>query len=153
MSTAPLFHVIVCGALVNGDGKVLVARRKPDKKLGGLWEFPGGKLEPGETLSGALAREFKEELGITVTAPELWHVEPYAYPHGNVLILFYLCRDWRGEIKLTDHDELAWVTVEEMRALKLLPANATSLAKLSKELLGVAHTPQADGYNPLSPEG
>jgi 8-oxo-dGTP diphosphatase len=125
---------VVCAAIVDGKGRVLIARRAPDKKLGGKWEFPGGKLEPGEELEAALVREIREELHVSIRVKSLLHVRPYVYPHGNVLILFYLCDSLTGEVKLTDHDEVRWCTVAELGELPLLPANEEALAKLDAVL-------------------
>ena len=130
MSAACLFRVIVCAAIRNAEGKILLARRKPEKILGGFWEFPGGKLESGEALEDALRRELREELEIEIANVELLHVEPYHYDHGDVVILFYAC-DWaEGEIKLHDHDAVAWCAPNELQAFNLLPANQTAIAKL-----------------------
>jgi len=124
------YNVIVCAALLNSENKIFIARRKPEKKLGGFWEFPGGKLEDGEELEAALKREFVEELDIKITIDKLLHVKPYVYDHGAVLILFYLGKIESGEITLTDHDEYKWCTVPELRELKLLPANEEVLVIL-----------------------
>lgn len=118
-----LFHVIVCAAIANEDGKIFIARRKPEKKLGGFWEFPGGKLEPGEDLEPALKREIREELNVEINAIRLLHIKPFVYEHGAVLILFYLCRHASGEFQLIDHDDCRWLKPQELKTLKLLPAN------------------------------
>ncbi len=130
MNDPTLFRVIVCAAIRNRDGKILIARRKPEKILGGFWEFPGGKLEAGEELEAALRRELREELAIEIQNVELLHVEPHVYGHGQVLILFYTA-DWKtGELTLTDHDEVAWCEVSKLQNYNLLPANQKALAKL-----------------------
>lgn len=126
----PLFQVVVCAAILDEENRILIARRAPGKKLGGKWEFPGGKLEPGEDLEAALKREIREEMDVDIRVKSLLHVRPYVYPHGNVLILFYLCDSLTGEVKLLDHDEVRWCTVNELRELPLLPANEEALAKL-----------------------
>jgi 8-oxo-dGTP diphosphatase len=132
--TAPLFQVVVCAAIVNSEKKVFIARRAPGKKLEGFWEFPGGKLESSEDLEGALHRELSEELGISVRIKTLLHVKPHSYAHGNTLILFYLCDSPVGELQLKDHDQMLWCTVDELKSLKLLPANAEALEKLKAAL-------------------
>lgn len=120
----PLFQVIVCAAIQNQDGRILITRRAPQKKLGGYWEFPGGKLEHGEECEAALRRELKEELGITVGHAQLLQAKPHVYDHGAVLILFYLCKDLQGKLTLTDHDALKWLTPQELSEHEgLLPAN------------------------------
>lgn len=118
-----LFHVIVCAAIANKDGEIFIARRKPEKKLGGFWEFPGGKLELGEDLIPALEREIREELSIQIDSIKLLQAKPFVYDHGAVLILFYSCRHSDGDIKLVDHDEYRWLKPQELKTLKLLPAN------------------------------
>lgn len=129
-----LFHVVVCAAIINPKGQILVARRKSDKKLGGFWEFPGGKLESGEDLSGALKREIQEELQLNIQNEKLLLAKPFSYPHGQVLILFYRC-DWQsGEAVLVDHDEIKWCAASDLRSLKLLPANEELVLALEKSL-------------------
>lgn len=127
------FKVIVCGAILNKDNKILIARRKPQKKMGGLWEFPGGKLKWGEELTEALRREISEELGIKITVETLLHIKPYVYDHGAVLILFYLCRYASGEITLKDHDRYEWCAADELKKHPLLPANDEVLGMLKKK--------------------
>jgi mutator protein MutT len=124
------FHVIVCAILKNDKNEIFIARRAADKKLGGFWEFPGGKLEMGEELEPALKREIKEELSIEIEIEKLLHVNPHKYPHGSVLILFYLCKPQSTNFKLVDHDEIAWCTLSELQNYKLLPANEEVLEKL-----------------------
>lgn len=124
------FKVIPCAAILNKENKILIARRKPEKILGGLWEFPGGKLEHGEKVEDALLREVKEELEIQVTIDKLLHVKSYVYDHGAVLILFYFCHFESGQIRLIDHDKYRWCSVNELKELPLLPANEEVLAKL-----------------------
>lgn len=117
------FHVIVCAAIENQQGQIFVARRSPDKKLGGYWEFPGGKLEHGEELEEALKREIKEELSIEVSVEDLLLIKPHMYSHGAVLILFYLCKPVTNSIKLVDHDDFKWLEPNELNSVNLLPAN------------------------------
>ena len=133
---AELFHVVVCAILINHDKKIFLARRSPNKKLGGKWEFPGGKLELGEEPEAALAREIREELSVTIKNPQLLHLKPYAYPHGNVLILFYTCLNFTDEPKIqeSDHDLCGWYDFEDLKSLDLLPANAEALDKLKNNL-------------------
>jgi len=110
--TAPLKHIgeVVC-ALVERDGLFLIARRPRDKSLGGLWEFPGGKVEPGETPRQALHRELMEEMRITVEiiAP-LTPVE-HTYPDFSLRLVPFRCTLSGGEPLLAEHDELAWISL------------------------------------------
>lgn len=132
------YKVIVCGIITNAQGQILLCRRSPDKKLGGYWEFPGGKLEHGEELIPALRRELQEELGIQIDNEELLLAKPHVYPHGAVLILFYLCRHVSGDIQLVDHDACKWVTKSELNQESgLLPANA-EINSLLKDLPSLA---------------
>ena len=126
------FKVIVCAAIFNRDGKVLLARRKPGKMLGGFWEFPGGKLEHGEELIPALKREISEELAIDINVTELLLAKPHVYDHGAVLILFYKA-DLISKTapQLVDHDEVEWCDPTEIKNHKLLPANQEVLNRLT----------------------
>jgi len=111
----PLLLVAAC-ALVDIDGRVLLARRPEGKKMAGLWEFPGGKLDPGETPEAALIRELKEELGIEVTGSCLapFAFASHAYPTFHLLMPLYLCRRWRGRPQGREGQTLAWVRPEKM---------------------------------------
>lgn len=126
------FNVIVCALLRDDQGRVLLTRRKPEKKLGGLWEFPGGKLEYGEELIAALTREIREELGVEIAVTRLLHVKPHVYEHTAVLILFYEGRITTGTMQLTDHDASVWLTPAELaRHEGLLPANQEVIKMLA----------------------
>lgn len=130
MST--LFHVIVCAAIKNSKNQFLLAKRKSEKILGGLWEFPGGKLESNEELIAALQREIREELSLEIANCQLLHLKPFVYGHGQVLILFYVCDLKSGKVKLVDHEEVRWCHLEEIHSLALLPANQELIAALQK---------------------
>src|SRR3954467_86748 len=103
--------LVVACALIDIDRRVLIAQRPPGKQLAGLWEFPGGKLEPGETPEQALIRELKEELGVTITeaclAPFVF--ASHAYDSFHLLMPLYLCRRWEGFVLAHEHEDLAWV--------------------------------------------
>lgn len=124
------FKIIVCAAIHNREGKILLAQRKSGKVLGGFWEFPGGKLEHGEGLEMALKREITEELEIEIDDIKLLHIKPHVYDHGAVLILFYLSRFKSGTITLKDHDAIKWCEVSEIQDHNLLPANEEMIAIL-----------------------
>jgi 8-oxo-dGTP diphosphatase len=111
----PVVLVAAC-ALVDAEGRILLARRPEGKKMAGLWEFPGGKIEPGETPEGALVRELKEELGIVVEAKNL---APFAFAsHGyetfHLLMPLYLCRRWQGKPQPREGQALAWVAPDRL---------------------------------------
>jgi len=120
----PLLLVAAC-ALVDVDGRVLLARRPEGKKMAGLWEFPGGKLNPGETPEQALIRELKEELGIDVTAACL---APFAfashdYEGFHLLMPLFLCRRWKGIPKPREQQTLAWVHARRLTEYEMPPAD------------------------------
>lgn len=120
-------------ALVDADRRVLIARRPPGKGMAGLWEFPGGKVEPGETPEAALVRELDEELGIDVeaacTAPLAF--VSHAYEDFHLLMLLYVCRKWSGTPRAREHTALAWVRPHEMRSYPMPPADVPLIAALS----------------------
>lgn len=127
--------LVVAAALIDSDGRVLMQRRRADRVHGGLWEFPGGKLEAGETAEIGLVREIEEELGIGIAAEALDWIAS-AREHGTgarapVVISLYTCRQWQGDPKLLDAAELAWVVPEDLHALDMPPLDVT----LTEELL------------------
>ena len=117
--------IVVAAALVDRDGRVLVQQRPEGGTMAGLWEFPGGKVEPGETPEAALVRELREELGIDVEtaclAPALFASEPLNGRH--MLLLLYLCRKWRGVPTAHHATALRWVRPVELHALPMPPAD------------------------------
>lgn len=120
----PLLLVAAC-ALIDIDGRVLLARRPEGKKLAGLWEFPGGKMNPGETPEAAVIRELKEELGIDVTAACL---APFAfashdYESFHLLMPLFLCRRWRGVPRARENQTLAWVRAAKLMEYEMPPAD------------------------------
>jgi len=123
---------VVAGFLKKGD-KFLLVRRPINKKRGGLWEFPGGKVENGETLESAIKRELKEELGIKTKVRGVLGKINYKYPEGEIeLILFEI--ESKEEPILKEALELRWVNFEEIKKLKLCPADKKLLESLKKDL-------------------
>jgi 8-oxo-dGTP diphosphatase len=117
--------MVVAAALVDEDRRVLLQQRPSGRQMAGLWEFPGGKIEPGERPETALVRELREELGIEADKEAL---EPAAFasaPLGNrhLILLLYLCRGWRGEPRALHASGLKWLHPNEMRALQMPPAD------------------------------
>jgi 8-oxo-dGTP diphosphatase len=121
----PELFPVVAAALIDADGRVLVQRRPAGKMMAGLWEFPGGKIESGETPEEALIRELDEELGIGVTAaclaPAVFASEPLTGRH--LLLLLYICRKWTGVPRALDADALHWCRPGELHALEMPPAD------------------------------
>jgi 8-oxo-dGTP diphosphatase len=122
--TRPLVLVAAC-VLLDGDGRILIAKRPPGRSLAGLWEFPGGKVEPGESPEHALVRELAEELGIEIAAADLAPLTfaSHAYPDFHLLMPLFLCRRWRGEVRPHEGQELLWVIPAELVSYAMPPAD------------------------------
>lgn len=131
----PLLLVAAC-ALIDSDGRVLLARRPEGKKMAGLWEFPGGKLEPGETPEAALKRELREELGIDVSRACLaaFAFASHAYETFHLLMPLYLCRRWKGAVQAKEGQTLAWVRPEKLAEYPM-PAADRPLVPLLRDFL------------------
>ncbi|MET0567829.1 MAG: (deoxy)nucleoside triphosphate pyrophosphohydrolase [Hyphomicrobiaceae bacterium] len=126
-----LLLVAAC-ALIDIDGRVLLAKRPPGRPLAGLWEFPGGKLEPGETPETALVRELEEELGIRV-APKCLAPLTFAshgYDTFHLLMPLFACRKWEGEVVARQGQELAWVRAKRLGDYEMPPADEPLKAML-----------------------
>jgi 8-oxo-dGTP diphosphatase len=123
--------VVVAGLIVGADGRILITRRRADQPLGGFWEFPGGKLEPGETPTSGLARELREELGVEVEVGPVWEVLHHAYPEFDLLMLVYACRLAPGsEPRAVEVADLAWCRRDQLADYDILPADAPLVARL-----------------------
>jgi 8-oxo-dGTP diphosphatase len=131
-----LLLVVAC-ALIDADNRVLIAQRPEGKQLAGLWEFPGGKLDPGERPEDALIRELAEELSITVKAPCLAPLTfaSYAYDEFHLLMPLYVCRKWEGNVIPTEGQAVKWARARELRNYAMPPADAPLIAPLI-DLLG-----------------
>lgn len=130
-------HLLVCAvALIDADGRVLMARRPEGKTLSGLWEFPGGKVEQGERPEDALIRELKEELGINVEHSCLAPLTfaSHTYPDFHLLMPLYVCRRWKGIPQALEGQELKWVRAKDLRKLPMPPADLPLIPHL-EELL------------------
>jgi 8-oxo-dGTP diphosphatase len=133
---------VVAGALLDDQGRVLIAQRPPGKHLAGGWEFPGGKLEPGEDRRAGLARELREELGIAIVRPRPLIRVRHSYDYGDVLIDMWVVSRYRGEAKGLDGQALRWCTRDELESAELLPADGPIVAALRlPERLQQASTP------------
>jgi len=135
-STPARLVLVVAAALVDRDGRVLLAQRPPGKQLAGLWEFPGGKVEPGERPEAALIRELAEELGIDVAGAALSPLAfaSHAYPDFHLLMPLYLVRAWAGVPEPREAAALAWVRPAEMAAYSMPPADGPLVAALARAL-------------------
>lgn len=131
-----LLLVVAC-ALIDSDNRILVAQRPEGKPLAGLWEFPGGKLEPGERPEPALIRELAEELGITVKEECLAPLTfaSFAYPEFHLLMPLYICRRWEGMVVSQEGQAVRWVRANKLRDLAMPPADAPLIPHLI-DLLG-----------------
>jgi 8-oxo-dGTP diphosphatase len=127
-----LVLVAAC-ALVDTDGRVLIAQRPAGKAMAGLWEFPGGKVESGERPEDTLIRELKEELGIVVSEPCLAPLTfaSHAYPDFHLLMPLYVCRRWEGTATAREHARLAWVRPNRLREHPMPPADEPLVSHLA----------------------
>lgn len=126
-----LVLVAAC-ALVDGDGRVLIAQRPAQKAMAGLWEFPGGKVEEGERPEDALIRELHEELGIEVSEPCLapFTFASHLYEDFALLMPLYVCRRWQGVPQPHEHQALKWVQPRELSRYPMPPADAPLIPML-----------------------
>ncbi|MBS0267692.1 MAG: 8-oxo-dGTP diphosphatase MutT [Proteobacteria bacterium] len=117
--------LVAAVALIDDDKRVLIAQRPKDKSMAGLWEFPGGKVEPGETPEDALCREIKEELDIelcrTCLAP--FNFASHAYENFHLLMPLYICRTWDGEITPREGQTVKWVRAHDLNRYPMPPAD------------------------------
>ena len=132
---AKLLLVAAC-ALIDPDGRVLIAQRPADKAMGGLWEFPGGKVEPGESPEEAVIRELAEELGITVKESCLapFSFASHSYADFHLLMPLYICRRWEGTPRALEHPALKWVRPKDMADYPMPPADIP-LVPMLRDLL------------------
>jgi 8-oxo-dGTP diphosphatase len=129
--TCPIV-LVAAVALLNEEGKVLLARRPPGRPLTGLWEFPGGKVDAGEDPETALIRELMEELGIEIARADLVPLTfaSHAYPEFHLLMPLYLCKRWQGNIAAQEDQQLLWVKPDELSLYDMPPADEPLKASL-----------------------
>jgi 8-oxo-dGTP diphosphatase len=129
--SAKIILVAAC-ALVDADGRVLLARRPSGKPMAGLWEFPGGKVEDGERPEETLIRELREELGITVSEVCLAPLTfaSHSYPDFHLLMPLYVCRRWEGTVTALEAQQLTWVKPNRLREYEMPPADVPLIAHL-----------------------
>jgi 8-oxo-dGTP diphosphatase len=125
-------QLVVACALIDADRRVLIAQRPEGKQLAGLWEFPGGKLEPGESPEAALIRELEEELGISTQTACLAPLSfaSHAYESFHLLMPLYVCRKWQGVPEAREHAALKWVRPQALRDYSMPPADVPLIAPL-----------------------
>ncbi len=123
----------VAAALIVREGCYLITRRKAGAHLGGLWEFPGGKREPGESLEDCLHRELREELGVEITEPVPFRVIHHAYPEKTVELHFFRCSIKDGQPRPLGCDELRWLPPAELTHMPLPPADRPLVEALQGE--------------------
>jgi 8-oxo-dGTP diphosphatase len=130
--SAKLVLVAAC-ALIDVDGRILLAQRPPGKAMAGLWEFPGGKVENGERPEDSLIRELKEELGIVVREACLAPLTfaSHAYPEFHLLMPLYVCRRWDRTVTPREGQRLAWVRPNRLREYPMPPADEPLIAHLT----------------------
>lgn len=133
MEKNPTYLFVAAAALVDENGRILLQKRPIGKPMAGLWEFPGGKIESGETPEAALVRELNEELNIRVIASDL---KPLAFASEAVedqhlILLLYVCRRWSGLIQSADFLDLRWLPIDDIHDLPMPPADGPLVHKLS----------------------
>ncbi len=121
---------VVCGIIFN-DNKVFICRRKPEKTLGGYWEFPGGKIEKGEKYEASLSRELIEELGMKVDVKKYFRTNLHDYGEFIIELIAYKCNFLHANYELTDHDSYKWIEINDLNNLNLAPADIP----IAKELI------------------
>tara|TARA_A100001011_G_C13595588_1_gene550041 strand:+ start:81 stop:470 length:390 start_codon:yes stop_codon:yes gene_type:complete len=125
-----LKKVLVTGAIIQEGEKFLISRRGPNEKSPGIWEFPGGKLEEGESLEECIKRELKEELSIDAVIGELYCSYTYKYPHVSYELYFYKIISFKGKPTKSVHDKFEWERLENFNKYDFLPGDDTVIEKL-----------------------
>lgn len=127
----PILLVVAC-ALVDTDRRVLIAQRPEGKHMAGMWEFPGGKVDPGETPEAALIRELREELDVETKQACLAPLSfaSHSYEHMHLLMPLYVCRRWQGTPRAREHKALKWVRPQALRDYPMPPADEPLIAAL-----------------------
>jgi 8-oxo-dGTP diphosphatase len=125
--------LVAACALIDADGRVLIAQRPPGRSMAGLWEFPGGKVDLGETPEACLIRELHEELGIVVNESCLAPLTfaSHNYPDFHLLMPLYVCRRWEGTVRAQEGQELAWVRPNQMKQFPMPPADIPLIPHLT----------------------
>lgn len=122
--------LVVAGLIRDDARRILVTRRRPDQSLPNFWEFPGGKVEPGESPEQALVRELQEEIGVTVEVGRIWDVLFHAYPDFDLVMLVYPCRIVAGEVRALEVAAAEWTPAAGLTSFEILPADQPLVARL-----------------------
>ncbi|WP_314589485.1 8-oxo-dGTP diphosphatase MutT [Paenibacillus terrigena] len=125
---------VAAAIIENEASSILIARRKAGKSQAGLWEFPGGKIEPGESIEACIRRELMEELQIEVAIESYFGTHEHPYETANVRLIAYKVAYLRGDIRLIDHDAYNWVRREELAEIAFAPADVLFVQMLQAEL-------------------
>jgi 8-oxo-dGTP diphosphatase len=123
---------VAVGVLIDPEGRFLLTSRPVGKAYAGYWEFPGGKVEPGESIEQALRRELQEEIGVTIASAEPWKVEMFDYPHALVRLHFCRVHRWSGVFEMREGQQMAWETLP-VQSAPVLPGTVPVLAWLAAE--------------------
>jgi len=121
---------VVAGVIRDENGKILITQRNLKKAQGGLWEFPGGKIEPNETKENAIVREIKEELEIDIQVENYLAEKVFNYPEKEINLIALECKKINGDIKLLEHEDYRWVTNKELDNFEFAPADIFIVEKL-----------------------
>ena len=121
---------VVAGVIKNEEGKILITQRNLQKSQGGLWEFPGGKIEPNETKENAIVREIKEELDIDIEVESYLSEKTFNYPEKDINLIALECKRINGEIRLLEHEDYRWVAKNELDNFEFAPADIFIVEKL-----------------------
>jgi 8-oxo-dGTP diphosphatase len=127
--------LVVAGLIIGDDQRILITQRRADQALPLQWEFPGGKVEPGEAPVAALIRELREELGVTVAVGRIWDVLFHVYPAFDLVMLVYVCRIVDGSPSAVEVADLAWVAAPDLARWDILPADRPLVDRLGVENL------------------
>lgn len=121
---------VVAGVIKNEEGKILITQRNLKKAQGGLWEFPGGKIEPNETKENAIVREIKEELDIDIQVENYLSEKVFNYPEKDINLIALECKKVSGDIKLLEHEDYRWIDNSELGNFEFAPADLFIVEKL-----------------------
>ena len=121
---------VVAAVIKNEEGKILITKRNLQKSQGGLWEFPGGKIEPNETKENAIVREIREELDIDIQVEKYLSEKVFNYPEKDINLIALECKKINGDIKLIEHEDYSWVAYSELENFEFAPADIFIIEKI-----------------------